>query len=115
MNRFLFRRIFTALMVLTFIVGLPAQGISTAVSATASSVPWMMDNNTPGPDDCEDCNAMPLMSTLCPIVFCLGLTGIVLAPSEVDNHLSNKQFGAILAAKFGLPISPKLDPPRTNA
>jgi hypothetical protein len=114
MNRFLFRRIFTALLVLTFMVGLPTQGISTVAPTPNSSAPWMMDNMTPASDDCSDCNTSPLMSAMCPIVFCLGLTGIILETPEVGNQLSNLHFRSIPATKVGLPIPPNIEPPRTT-
>jgi len=114
MNRFLLRRIFTALVVLTFVVGLPTQGISTVASSPTSSAPWMMDNMAPASGDCSDCNTSSLMSAMCPVVFCLGLTGIILKTPEVDNQLSNLHSRAIPATKAGLPIPPSIEPPRTT-
>ncbi len=114
MNRFLLRRIFTALMVLTFVVSLPTQGISTVAASPTSSAPWMMDNMAPASDDCSDCNASSLMSAMCPVVFCLGVTGIILKTSEIGTQLSNLHFRAIPATKVGLPIPPIIEPPRTT-
>ncbi len=114
MSRMLFQRIFAALLVLSFVVVLPMQGIATAVSATTSSVPWAggADNSTPG--DCVDCNNAPTMSALCPAVFCVGITGIVLEKSRIVKPSSDMHLRSVSIAGVGIPIPPDLDPPQLS-
>ncbi len=112
MSKMLFQRIFAALLVLSFVVVLPMQGIATAVSATTSSVPWAGGAENPTPGDCVDCNSIPSMSALCPAVFCVGITGIVLEKSGVEKHSSDLHLRSISVAGVGIPIPPDLDPPQ---
>jgi len=114
MSRILFKRIFAALLVLSFVVVLPMQGIATAVSATTSSVPWASDADNPTSGDCVDCNTSPSMTALCLAVFCVGITGIVLEKSEVERHSSDMHLRSISAAGVGIPIPPDLDPPQLS-
>ncbi len=110
----LFQRIFAALLVLSFVVVLPMQGIATAVSTTTSSVPWAGDADNPTPGDCVDCNTSLSMSTLCPTVFCVGITGIVLEKSRTVKPSSNMHLRSISIAGVGIPIPPDLDPPQLS-
>ena len=114
MNRLLFQRVCATLLVLSFVVGLPMQGPAMALSATASPVPWTGDADTPTPDGCDGCGTLPAMSMLCPTVFCVGLTGVVLETSKFERPLPNTHLRSIPTANAGLSITPDPYPPRLS-
>jgi hypothetical protein len=114
MKRLLFQRICAALLALSFVVGLPMQGTAVAVSAMASPVPWAGDAETPNLDGYDNCGALPAMSMLCPTVFCVGLTGVILETPEFARQLPNEHFMPIPPASVGLSITPDPDPPRLS-
>lgn len=115
MSRLLFRRICAALLVLTFLVGLPMQGTAMVVSALASPAPWAGDAETPSPDSCDGCGTLPAMIMLCPIVFCIGLTGIFLESPEFERQLSTSYLRSISSSGVGRNFSPDPDPPRLSS
>jgi len=114
MNKLLFQRICAALLVLSFVVGLPMQGTAMAVSATASPVPWAGDAEIPTPDGCDGCGTPPAMSMLCPTVFCVGITGVILETPEFGRQLPNTHLRPNPAASVGLSITPDPYPPRLS-
>ena len=101
-------------MVLTFVVGLPTQGIAAAMSATASPVPWAADAEVPPPDDCYGYGDQAAMGTLCPTVFCIGLTAVVIENSEYANPSPDTLSLRFQNIGAGLSLSPDPFPPRTS-
>ena len=112
MNRFLLQRLCVAIMVLSFIVGLPMQGTALAFSTKASSAPWAEDAETSTSDACDGCGTLPAMSTLCPTVFCVGLTGVVSETSAFERQMPNTHLLLIPISSVGLSITPDPYPPR---
>lgn len=114
MSRHLFQRICATLLVLSFVVGLPMQGTAMAVSAMASPVHWAGDVETQIPDGCDDCVTLPAMSMLCPTVFCVGLTGVILETSKFEMPLPNTHLRPISTVRVGLSLTPDPHPPRLS-
>lgn len=114
MNRILFQRIFAALLVLSFVVVLPMQGIAAAVSPVASSVPWAGNTETQTPDGCDWCATNPAMSMLCPAIFCAGLTGVLLEVPKFERPLPTAHIWSMPTARVGQSVTPDPDPPRSS-
>ena len=107
MNKPLLQSLCAAILILTFTVGLPMQG-----TAMASPVPWAGDAETLTPDGCDDCGLPPAMSMLCPTVFCVGLTGIILETPTFGRLPPNSRLRPMPTASVGLSLTPDPHPPR---
>ena len=114
MTKHLIRRIGAALMVLTFVIGLPMQGIAVVSAATASPVPWATGADLPTPDDCDGCADQPVVGMFCPIVFCVGLSATVSEEQESVRFRSHEPSTGFQDAQTGLTVRPDPYPPRTS-
>lgn len=108
MNKLLLQRLCAAILVLSFVVGLPMQGIAmtSQMAMTATSGIPMTD----GRDTCGDDPAM----NACPVVFCIGLTAVVLEKQESKQPSSETAWTDIPDAEAGLSRRPDPYPPRTS-
>ncbi len=112
MNKILFQRLFSALLVLSFVVALPMQGIATAVSSTASSAPWATAADTQTSDGCDGCSIDSAQGMLCPTVFCIGLTGVLFETPKFEPPHPNIYLWSIPTTSVGQTITPDPNPPR---
>jgi hypothetical protein len=114
MTKPLIRRIGAVLMVLTFVVGLPMQGIAFVSAATASPVPWAAATDLPTPDDCDGCVDQPIVGMSCPVVFCVGLSAICSDTRECSRIRPDQPSTWFQDAPAGLLVRPDPYPPRTS-
>ena len=109
MNRFVFRRLCAALMVLTFLSGFPIQG-----SAMASQMSLAASGELPMLDGCTACGDGQEINMTCPVVFCLGLSAVVFDPIEFARIPSVESWVLQQVADVGLAPSPDPHPPRIS-
>ncbi len=109
MNRFVFRRLCAALMVLTFLSGFSIQG-----SAMASQMSLAASGELPMPDGCTACGDDQGINMTCPVVFCLGFSAVVFDPTEFTRTPSVETWVRQQDADVGLAPSPDPHPPRIS-
>ncbi len=106
MTGFVFRRLCTALMVLTFLAGFPIQG-----DAKASQMSLPTSGEPPMSDGCTICGDDPAINMTCPVVFCLGLFAVVFDPTEFTRIPLIETWVWRQEAGVGLGPSPRTPPP----
>ena len=100
-------------MVLAFLVGLPMQGTAMA-SAAAFSPPWSASAGGTGPGAYDGCGDQPATGMLCPIVFCIGLSAIIVKQREPAGLVSHTTTAQFKETGQGLSYAPDPYPPRTS-
>ena len=107
MKSIAFRRVAALLVVLTFVVGLPMQGMAMAPQASLST-----SGEMPMPDGCTGCGDVPATSMICPIVFCIGLSAIVVEQPELIQIPFCETWTGHQLTCVGQTFSPDPHPPR---
>lgn len=107
MNKRLLQRLCAAILVLTFVVGLPMQGtaMTSQISLTATS-------GIPMPGGCDTCGE-DLATNNCPLVFCVGLSAVVLEKQGLARLPSDTPSNWVQRSNIGRSLSPDPYPPRT--
>lgn len=111
MNRRLIKRICAILVVAAVVIGLPMQGTAMASAAGASPAPWSAAD-VPMPGGCKACGDEPAAGMLCPIVFCIGLSAIIVADLDSARVMRDKLPIRLEQTSTGSYSSPDPFPPR---
>ena len=108
MNKRLFQRLCAAILILTFVVGLPMQGaaMTSRISLTATS-------GIPMPGGYDTCGEDTATNN-CPLVFCVGLSEIVLENQGLARLPSDTPSNWVQRSNIGLSLRPDPYPPRTS-
>ena len=96
------------MLVVAFVAGLPMQG-----TAMTSQMSLAAASEIPMPDGCDTCGDDPAMNA-CPVVFCIGLSAVVLDKQELAPIPLESASVRIHGAGAGLSRSPDPYPPRTS-
>lgn len=109
MRNLLLFRLATAVLVFSFLFGLPMQGI-----AMAAQVSFAVSADAPMPDNCDGCGDDPGVSNNCIAVFCAGFPGVVAKDDVSDQTVSNSYQSDPEQRSAGLLLTPDPSPPRTS-
>jgi hypothetical protein len=108
MNRFVFRRLWAALMVLTFLAGLPMQGF-----AMTSQMSMAASDELPMPGGPACCGDEPAKVS-CPVSVCLTLSVVAFEPTAFTPIASEETWVWRQDAVVGPAFIPDPHPPRTS-
>ena len=112
MKRVQLQRVWAALIVLSVIAGLPIQGTAMTMSDVHSSITSPANMTASTMDDCDGCNQISGEGMLCPMVFCIGQSGIVFETPDIAQPLLERHNSSVPTSAAGLSVIPDPSPPR---